>query len=1105
MATGNVHDDVGESTAPAVSDAASRHDGSHVVHLAVTGMACKNCARKVQGALEAVGTVANAVVDFETKRATTWLRGDTATTEAELVDAVRSVGQQYAASVTAPPHGSRTLHLEIEGMRCATNCARKVQQALRGTEGVVAASVDFEMKRAAVQVAPNGPFDAAVLLEVVRGAGPDYSARLLDTAPGELRSTETKAAKKLAADALPDVAVSIGETEERASTSVTLLVGGMTCNSCAHSVENVLKRTEGVVSAAVSFATEKAVVRFDRAVVDVQALIASVESAGYEASYLSGWDKSEPGTATLLIGGMTCSSCSNAVENALKGTDGVLSAAVSFATEKAVVRFDKDAVGIRTLLESVENVGYEATFVSGKEAQKALGDHRAKQIARYRADFSIALLFTLPILLLMLVFENVERFKHGLMSEVAPGLSTEALVVVILATPVQLYSARRFHVEAWNGVKTRVLGMAFLVSMGSSVAYCYGLFTVIRALAVEDAGVANMDMFMTSSVLLSFVVLGKLLEATAKGKTSAALTKLMQLQVKSATLLVFNADGTSVREERVVPIELVQRDDVLKVVRGSSVPADGVVVYGEGWVDESMLTGESKTIKKGPGDRVLGATMNADGLFHLKVTGLEADSVLSQIIRLVEDAQSSKAPIQAYADYISSIFVPVVVALALGTFATWFILCAAGAVPERWIPDSDSRFVFALDFGIATLVVACPCALGLATSSAVMTGTGVGAEHGVLIKGGEPLQAAYSVNTIVFDKTGTLTVGKPVVTDGVVLSPALSGRELAALAGSAELGSEHPVGRAIIDYAKSISLSLVQPTQFNGVSGRGVACMVGGHKVVLGNREWMADNSLDGLDSVELQQATNDFQSAGKTSVYMAVDGELSAVFAVADAPREEAVRTLKTLKDMGLEVWMVTGDNVLTAAAVADELGIGRDHVMAGVLPSQKSSKVEELQKSGRIVAMVGDGINDSPALAQADLGIAIGGGTEIAIETAGMVLMKSSLLDVITALDLSRTIFNRIRLNYVWAFGYNCLLIPLAAGVLYPVGFSIPPMFASAAMAISSVSVVVSSLLLRLYKPPAAPAGGRARKTKSPLSKTQTLLAPLLPTNVQHEKEEP
>eukprot|EP00644_Phytophthora_capsici_P007353 jgi/Phyca11/546403/estExt2_Genewise1Plus.C_PHYCAscaffold_210077 len=843
--------------------------------------------------------------------------------------------------------------------------------------------------------------------------------------------------------------------------TILLQITGMSCaKNCARKVQQALSATEGVVAASVDFKTKRATVDVDPTRPTELPVEAIVEDVGVFVKT----DKSDLATATLLIGGMTCSSCANSVENVLKSTEGVVSATASFATEKAVIHFDKDVVGIRTLIESVENVGYEASYVSDTEAQQALGDQRAKEVARYRTDFFIALIFTLPIVLLMLLFENIPDLKHGLMSEIVPGLSYEAFAVAVLATPVQFYSARRFHIDAWKGMKNRVLGMAFLVSMGSNVAYAYGLFTVIRAIVLDDASIVNMDMFMTSSVLISFVVLGKLLEAIAKGKTSAALTKLIGLQVKSATLLVFNSERTSILEEKTVPIELVQRGDIVKVVRGSSVPTDGVIVYGEGRLDESMLTGESKTIHRGIGDRVLGATLNVDGLFHMNVTGIDSETALSQIIRLVETAQTSKAPIQEYADYISSLFVPTVLGLSIVTFVVWYVLCELDVVR---VPDSDGKFVFALDFAIATLVVACPCALGLATPTAVMVGTGVGAEFGVLIKGGEPLQAAHSVKTIIFDKTGTLTVGRPTVTDRFVLSKTFTTEELIVMAGSAELGSEHPLSNAIVEYAKSLTPNLEQPTEFRAVSGRGISCIVQEHLIILGNRQWMVENNLKPLD-VEVEQTTNVFENAGKTPIFMGVDGEVSAVFAVADAPREEAYRTLKKLQVIGLEVWMVTGDNARTALTIAEQLGLTRTNVMADVLPSQKASKVKELQASGRIVAMVGDGINDSPALAQADLGIAIGCGTEIAVETAGMVLMQSNLGHVVTALHLSRTIFKRIRLNYVWAFGYNCLLIPLAAGVLYPVGFRILPMFASAAMALSSVSVVVSSLMLRLYTPP-------------------------------------
>uniref|UniRef100_A0AAV1UHH1 HMA domain-containing protein n=1 Tax=Peronospora matthiolae TaxID=2874970 RepID=A0AAV1UHH1_9STRA len=1080
------------------------NDGcSHVVYLSISGMSCaKNCARKVQDALLSVKGVMNAKVDFDTKRAAIFLETDSCLTETDLINVVHSADQKFTASMTSPPSGPRSIVLAVQGMRPTSNCANKLEKALCAIPSVEAANVDFSLQRATVLLRAGSTLTERDLIEVVRGAGDSFDAVAYHP------SLEPR--------------------------MIVLEIDGMSCaNNCARKVQQALSKTEGVASVSVDFATKRATIEVDpdtqvrdddlvRAVqcagskfrarvvepsvkeaptatktsaFDTDAKSNSVFSTAANDLALSiGSDAVDIGEATLLIEGMACSSCSSSVENALTQMEGVISVTVSFATEKASVRFDKHVVGVRTLVETIEDIGYGASYLSGGEAQKALGNQRTKEIARYRVDFLVSMLFTTPVLAIMMVFDNIASTEHSLALTILPGVSWQTLIVAISATPVQFYAARRFHVDAYKGMKNRTLGMSFLVSMGSNASYFYGLLSVARACLLGDSSVANLDMFMTSTMLLSFVILGKFLESVAKGETSAALSKLMELQVKSATLLVFSADGTSIREERIVPIELVQRGDILKVVRGSSIPADGVIVYGDGRIDESMLTGESRTIKKVSGDRVLGATVNVEGLFHMKVTSVDNDTALSQIIRLVEDAQASKAPIQAYADYVASIFVPTVLGLSFLTFSAWFILCLFDVVPSSLIPPMDSKFVFAFNFGIATLVVACPCALGLATPTAVMVGTGVGAEHGVLIKGGEPLQAAHSIDTILFDKTGTLTVGKPVVTDVVVLSKKLSTEKLILLAGSAELGSEHPLSKAIIEYAKFIASSLEQPTDFQGVSGRGIACTVGEHKVVIGNREWMVENGLKRWTSIVLQQATLTFQNAGKTAIYMGVDDELSAVFGVADAPRKESMRTLKKLRQMGLEVWMVTGDNARTAYTIADQLGISRRNVMAGVVPSQKSSKVKQLQSLGRTVAMVGDGINDSPALAQADLGIALGGGTEIAVETAGMVLMKANLFDVITALDLSRTIFNRIRLNYVWALGYNCLLIPLAAGVLYPYGFTIPPMFAGGAMAISSVSVVTSSLLLRYYTPPALPEDFSVVDTKSLLFKKPTVTTPLL-----------
>ncbi|RHY86628.1 hypothetical protein DYB35_005782, partial [Aphanomyces astaci] len=540
-----------------------------------------------------------------------------------------------------------------------------------------------------------------------------------------------------------------------------------------------------------------------------------------------------------------------------------------------------------------------------------------------------------------------------------------------------------------------------------------------------------------------------------------------------ATLVVTDHGSTS---EKVVPIELVQRGDVLKVVRGTSVPADGVITQGEGRLDESMLTGESRLSVD---DTVLGATMNIDGLFYMRVTGVGRDTALSQIVRLVEDAQTSKAPIQAYADQVAAVFVPVVLVLSTATFLIWYSLGSLGFVD---LPQHTSAFLFAFKFAISTLVVACPCALGLATPTAVMVGTGVGASLGILIKGGEPLEAANHVDTVLFDKTGTLTNGTPSVTDIVVVAhPSTDGQEdddiasssssscpdeLVRLAASAELGSEHPLGRALVNRAKLLAKPLETPVTFHAVSGKGISVELSDETVHLGNLDYMDEC---GLQRGHVDDAVRGrLEAAGKTVIYMGLCDRVVALFGISDAARPDAKTTVAQLHARGMAVYMVTGDNRRTAHWIAEQVGIPVHHVMAEVLPSNKVAKVQELQAAGRVVAMVGDGINDAPALAQADLGIAIGAGTDIAMETAQMVLMKSALKDVVVAFDLSQTIYRRIQINFVWAMGYNIVLLPLAAGVLYGFRIQIPPMFAGAAMAFSSVSVVASSLALKWYQPP-------------------------------------
>ncbi|MCH8908781.1 MAG: copper-translocating P-type ATPase [Candidatus Heimdallarchaeota archaeon] len=575
--------------------------------------------------------------------------------------------------------------------------------------------------------------------------------------------------------------------------------------------------------------------------------------------------------------------------------------------------------------------------------------------------------------------------------------------------------------------------------------------------------------FETSAFLITFISLGKFMEARAKGKTSEAIKKLIEIQAKNAFLLKMDADG-NVIEEIEVPIDQIRRKDVLKVYPGGKIPTDGKIVKGETAIDESMITGESLPVNKSEGDQVIGSTINQHGLIQIEATKVGKDTAINQIVKLVEEAQTSKAPIQGMADRISAVFVPVVVIIAVLDFIIWYLLFTFNVVPSSWLPPGSSPFLFSFLLAVSVLVIACPCALGLATPTAIMIGTGLGASNGILIKGGEPLETFHSVNTIVLDKTGTITHGKPALTD-LEVHGTMTEKDVLFYAGSLESGSEHPLGQSIVKHAKEIIGELEGPKNFASVTGKGVTGDVSGKTVLIGSRKLMIENNLEISENME--SSLIDLENQGKTAMIIAIDKQIQGLIAVADTIKDESIRAIAKMQHMGLEVWMVTGDNERTAKAIGQQVGISK--IIAGVMPDEKAVKIKSLQNEGKIVAMVGDGINDSPALAQANVGIAIGAGTDVAIETADVVLVKNSLLDVIIALDLSKKTFNRIRLNFVWAFGFNILGIPLAAGLFIPLirslsgtTFTLPPEIAGLAMAFSSVSVVTSSLLLKRYKKP-------------------------------------
>jgi P-type Cu+ transporter len=747
-------------------------------------------------------------------------------------------------------------------------------------------------------------------------------------------------------------------------------------------------------------------------------------------------------SVSLPVTGMTCAACARRVEKALLGTDGVRAANVNLAAEKATVEYDPDSVGLERLVGAVEDTGY------GVVREEQTGDVHAREYGKLRGDFLIAAVLTALIL--------VGSLPHMLGFTLPVSTTWLNLALLALATPVQFWAGRRFYRGAWSALRHGSADMNTLVVVGTSAAYIY---SAVAALAPQlfAGGMGVGVYFDTSALIVTLILLGRLLEARARGRTSEAIKRLAGLGAKTARVV---RDG----EEGDVPVEDVSVGDVVVVRPGEKVPVDGVVVSGESAVDEAMISGEAMPVVKRVGDGVIGATINTTGSFRFEATKVGKDTALQLIIRMVEEAQGAKAPIQRLADRISGVFVPVVAAIAVLTFVVWLVF------------GPEPAFTLALLNFVAVLIIACPCAMGLATPTSIMVGTGKGAEYGILIKGGEALEAAHKLTTVVLDKTGTLTRGKPELTE-VVATNGLGEDEVLRLAASAERTSEHPLGEAIVRGAKDRGLSLAEAEEFSATSGGGVEALVEGHAIRVGSRKFLAGS---GADQDELGQPGEELAREGKTQVFVAVDGEPAGIVAVADTVRSESREAVARLREMGLEVAMITGDDSRTAGVIARELGI--DRVLAEVLPRDKAAEVKRLQKEGEKVAMVGDGINDAPALAQADVGIAIGTGADVALEAADVTLISGDVRGVARAFKLSKATVRNIKQNLFWAFAYNVALIPVAAGVLYPffAGGAVPevlrpvlgeygflnPVLAAAAMALSSVTVVSNALRLRRMK---------------------------------------
>ncbi|MCA1055709.1 heavy metal translocating P-type ATPase [Rossellomorea aquimaris] len=814
-------------------------------------------------------------------------------------------------------------------------------------------------------------------------------------------------------------------------TEKTLSIEGMTCASCSQTVEKATGKLPGVQESSVNLATEKLRITYDESEITLDEIKKAVDDAGYKAV-------TEMERKTFNVTGMTCASCVQSVEKATGKLQGVKESSVNMATEKMVIEYDPSMVSVTDIKRAVADAGYQAEEDTDAGDQVDEDKEKKEQHIKHMwKRFWVSAVFTIPLLLVSMG----HMLGMPLPEAIDPMMNPTgfALIQLALTIPVMMMG-KPFFTVGFNTLIKRHPNMDSLVALGTSAAFVYSVIASIFIVLGNESYARDLY-YESAAVILTLITLGKYFEALSKGKTSEAIKKLMGLAPKTAIVI---RDG----KESEISIEEVEVGDIIVVKPGEKLPVDGVVVEGKTSVDESMLTGESIPVEKEAGDSVIGASINKNGTIRYEATKVGKDTALSQIIKLVEDAQGSKAPIAKMADVISGYFVPIVIVLAILTGVAWYFGGESG--------------LFAFTIAISILVIACPCALGLATPTAIMVGTGKGAENGVLIKSGGALETTHKIDTIVFDKTGTITEGKPVVTDIVTVHD-VSEDELLTLAASAEKGSEHPLGEAIVRAAEEKELPLLKTDFFDAITGQGLEVTVDGKDLLLGNRKLMEENDVE---LGEWKDTSDRLASEGKTPMYIAVEEELAGIIAVADTVKETSFKAIEKLHKMGIEVAMITGDNKRTAQSIAEQVGI--DRVLSEVLPEDKANEVKKLQDEGRKVAMVGDGINDAPALAQADIGIAIGSGTDVAMESADIVLMRSDLMDVPTAVQLSKATIRNIKQNLFWAFAYNILGIPIAMGVLHLFGGPLlNPMIAGAAMSFSSVSVLLNALRLKGFKP--------------------------------------
>ncbi|KAI8824471.1 uncharacterized protein EV422DRAFT_493185 [Fimicolochytrium jonesii] len=1002
----------------------------------IEGMTCGSCVRTIEGQLRPIPGVTSINVSLETNSAIIEFDPQVLT-EQKLVDAIEDCG--FGATLAGAAKKASNVTISVKGMTCQS-CVKTVTAAVRVVPGVSQVVVSLPTETAAIEY-DEGLVSPTDLMAAIEDCGFDASM------PGRTAQPY----------AMPND-VSSGPS-----------LRGMTCASCVSSIERHLRSNKAIVSCRVALLAERAEVQYKEEVLDKQQVAELINDIGFVATVLP---DDQFGKVDLKIFGMTCGSCSGKIEREVLKMPGIQSAAVNLLGQTGRFQYDTSIIGVRNIVEKIEALGF-AAFLSdmGSNAQ-AESLERTREIQEWRSAFWRSLALSLPVTLLSMILPMT--FLRGLLEwEGIPGLALGDALMLGFTIPVQFGIGRRFYTAAYKAVSHGSYTMDVLIVLGTTAAFAFSVLSMLVAVC-ESQHKRPQTFFETSTTLITFVTLGRFLENVAKGKTSSALSKLMSLAPVSAVLLTTDPETGEIQEKS-IPAEYVQAGDLLKVVPGERLPADGIVEFGATQIDESLVTGEPLPVTKKVKDSVIGGTVNGSGVIHMRAVRVGADTTLAQIVKLVNDAQTSKAPIQDIADRIAGYFVPGVIILGALTFTMWFFMLSL----TTWRPhpfETSSTIVICLSMSISVIVVACPCALGLATPTAVMVGTGVGAQLGILIKGGVPLETAHRVTKFVFDKTGTLTIGKLSVVKALLHQTEYNEMQFFGIVGAAEANSEHPLGKAVVKHAKmmlGITSFPHKVTEFDAVAGSGLKCEVippnakKPVQVLIGNARFLKSQKCPPLPAAFVSAQTH-HESSGHTVIFVAFNNAPVGLVALADTMKPSAVPTIRALHRMGIQVAMVTGDQLPTALAIAKQCGIPKSHVHAGITPAGKKSLVEKFQNAGHVMAMVGDGINDSASIAQADIGIAVFGGTDVAVEAASIVLMRDELSDVVTAIHLSRVIFRRIRMNFVWATGYNLVMVPMAMGLLSPWGITLPAMVAGMAMSLSSVSVVVSSLLLKTYKPP-------------------------------------